>query len=195
MLRRRCWSAGCRAGGDGSCRRRRAGFARRTRGCGSRTRGCLSGMRSGTPSWTGCGLTWRFCSGCCSGGRRSGRVRGRLAVMTLAATGTAGRAGNAAGALAGSWGAGGAAGLLAPARFEVAWQSPETVETSDMWILNGLKAPRARGAGPWPARACRPRGPQRSPGSRPARRAVASAMRSSLEAGGAAPYHARCTRS
>ena len=36
-----------------------------------------------------------------------------------------------------------------------------------------------------------PQGSQRSPGSGPARRAVAAAMRSSLEAGGAAPYPAR----
>src|SRR5690349_9997649 len=60
-------------------------------------------MRSGTPSWTGCGLIWRFCSGCCSGGRRSGRVRARRVVRRPAATTPA------------TVGAGGTAGLLAPA--------------------------------------------------------------------------------
>jgi hypothetical protein len=69
------------------------------------------------------------------------------------------------------------------------WQSPETVETSDVvilrfLILDGSRADRGR------PRACprltAPRGIE-APGSRAGRRPVASAMRSTLEAGGAAP--------
>src|SRR6266849_122833 len=51
-----------------SCARRMPCSGRRTPGCGRRT-------RSRRLSWRGCGLTWRVCSGCCSGGPRSGRVR------------------------------------------------------------------------------------------------------------------------
>src|SRR5229473_547275 len=50
---------------------------RRTPGCGRRT-------RSRRLSWRGCGLTWRFCSGCCSGGPRSGRVRDPPRAVTAA---------------------------------------------------------------------------------------------------------------
>ena len=51
-----------------------------------------------------------------------------------------------------------------------------------------LLRPPCGGAGLWPARFSCPEGPQWSPGSRAARRAVARrAMRSTLEAGGAAP--------
>ena len=89
MLRRRCWMRWLRRWRrTGGWRRRRVSFARRTRGCGRRTRGCLSVMRSGSPSLTGCGLTWRFCSGCCSGGRRSSRVRSRPPAMMRRAAGS-----------------------------------------------------------------------------------------------------------
>ena len=64
-----------------------ASCARRTRGCGRRTRGRL-------PSWRSCALTWRYCSGWCSGGRRSGRARSRRALTPLAPAGrAAGRTG------------------------------------------------------------------------------------------------------
>ena len=71
MLRRRCgrcWLRRWRR--TRSWRGWRRSCARRTRGCGRRTRRRL-------PSWSGCTLTWRCCSGWCSGGRRSGRGRSR----------------------------------------------------------------------------------------------------------------------
>ena len=67
MLRHRCgrcWLRRWRR--TGSWRGWRRSCARRTRGCGRRTRGRRL-------SWSECALTWRFCSGWCSGGRRSGR--------------------------------------------------------------------------------------------------------------------------
>ena len=107
MLRRRlrmCWLRRWRRtriwrGWRVICARRTPGFGRRT--------------RSRRLSWTGCALTWRFYSGWCSGGRRSGRGRGLLAVrMRPAVTGSgAGRQGRQAR----PGGPGGAAGLLASA--------------------------------------------------------------------------------
>ena len=108
VLRHRCgtcWLLRWRR--TGSWRGWRLSCARRTRGCGRRT-------RSRRLSWSGCGLTWRFCSGWCSGGRRSGRGPSRRRTA-----GTRGRAVTArerhGREEAGSGGAGGAAGLLAPA--------------------------------------------------------------------------------
>jgi hypothetical protein len=81
MLRHRCgmcWLLRWRR--TGSWRGWRLSCARRTRGCGRRTRGRRL-------SWGSCVLTWRCCSGWCSGGRRSGRGRSLLAVLTPAVSG------------------------------------------------------------------------------------------------------------
>ena len=75
VLRRRCGmllAAALEANGQ------LAGWRSELRG--TRAGGCAAASvtRSGTPSWRSCGLTWRCCSGWCSGGRRRGRGRSRL---------------------------------------------------------------------------------------------------------------------
>src|SRR6266496_2201428 len=118
-----CWLPP--SGRTGGWRRWLARFARGTRGCGRRTRGWLSVMRSRRLSLTGCGLTWRFCRGCCSGGRRSGRVRSRVPVMTGLAAGSGGAA--LAGAGRRKRGPGARAGRRDYShlpRFKVVWDFP-----------------------------------------------------------------------
>src|SRR5262245_55322368 len=72
-------------------------------------------------------------------------------------------------------------------------------ESSQHGLITGVRgypvvwwAARLAGAGLGPARVFLPQGPQRSPGSRPAAGGRA-AVRSSLDAGGAAPHNARRT--
>jgi hypothetical protein len=93
-----------------SCAGRTPGFGRRT--------------RSRRLSWSGCALTWRFCSGWCSGGRRSGRGRGLRAVMvTPAVAGSrAGPAARVAGAALG--GRAGRRDYSHLPRFKVVWDFP-----------------------------------------------------------------------
>jgi len=86
------------------------------------------------------------------------------------------------------------------AEWLAAWLGKTLIEGVGNYLIagrpfrGGVVMEAGRGAGRVPRRGrpglpvfFLPQGPQRSPGSGPARRAVAAAMRSSLEAGGAAP--------